>query len=46
MKEVLHQKKNPDEWINWIMQSVEGGKVSVNINNEQGSYFRTYKGLR
>jgi hypothetical protein len=25
---------------------VEGGKASINVNNEEGSYFRTYKGLR
>jgi hypothetical protein len=46
MKEVLTQKRFPSKWIEWIMQSIEGGKVSINVNNEQGKYFKTYKGLR
>jgi hypothetical protein len=29
-----------------VMQSVEGGKVSIDVNNEQGKYFWTFKGLR
>lgn len=46
LKEVLVQKRFPSKWINWVMQTMEGGRVSINVNNEQGSYFRTYKGLR
>jgi hypothetical protein len=46
MKKVLVQKEFLEKWIEWVMQYVEGGKVSINVNNEQANYFRTYKGLR
>jgi hypothetical protein len=46
LKEVLVQKGFPRKWIDWIMQTVEGGKVCININNEQGEILRTFKGLR
>jgi hypothetical protein len=29
-----------------VLQSVERGKMSITMNNEQGKYFRAYKGLR
>jgi hypothetical protein len=46
LKEVLVQKGFPRKWIDWIMQTVEGGKVCINVNNEQGEILRTFKGLR
>lgn len=46
LKEILVQKNFPTKWIDWVMQTVEGGRVSINVNNEQDHYFRTYKGLR
>jgi hypothetical protein len=46
MKEVLVQKEFLQKWIEWVMQSVEGGKVSIIVNNEQGNYFMAYKDLR
>jgi hypothetical protein len=45
LNEALTQKKFPRRWIEWVTQAVERGKVSINVN-EQGGYFRTYKGLR
>jgi hypothetical protein len=46
MREVMVQKDFPRKWIDWVMQSVEGGRVCINVNNEQGKFFRTFKGLR
>jgi hypothetical protein len=34
LKEVMVLKGFPKKWRDWIMQSVEGGKISININNE------------
>jgi hypothetical protein len=27
-------------WVEWVMQAVQGGKVSINVNGEQGASFR------
>jgi hypothetical protein len=27
-------------WVEWVMQAVQGGKVSINVNGEQGGSFR------
>jgi hypothetical protein len=35
-----------EKWIQWVMQTVKGEKVSINANNDQGKFFRKYKGLR
>jgi hypothetical protein len=35
MKKVLVQKEFLEKWIEWVMQYVEGGKVSINVNNEK-----------
>ena len=34
------------KWIGWIKSFVSGGSVAVNINDEVGPYFQTWKGLR
>jgi hypothetical protein len=34
------------KWIEWVIKAVQGGKVNINVNGEQGASFRTYKGLR
>jgi hypothetical protein len=39
MREVLEQKDFPSKWIQWVMQSLEVGRVSINVNNEQGGIF-------
>ena len=36
----------PPQWISWVMQSVQGGRVCVNVNGQRGQYFRTFRGLR
>ncbi|KAG8097938.1 hypothetical protein GUJ93_ZPchr0013g34123 [Zizania palustris] len=42
----MHRKSFPVKWIDWIKQTVEGGRVDININGELGGYFKTFKGLR
>ena len=44
LEEVLTGKGFPPKWINWIMQSVKGGRVCVNVNGQRGPYFRTFGG--
>jgi hypothetical protein len=46
LKEVIEKKRFCERWIDWIMKSVCGGRVAVNLNGELGHYFRSYKGLR
>lgn len=46
LEEVMRGKGFPNQWINWVMQTVEGGKVCVNVNGERSPYFRTFIGLR
>ena len=46
LEEVMVGKGLPAAWIGWIMQTVQGGKVCVNVNGHRGPYFRTYQGLR
>ena len=41
------EKKNFDPlMISWIKKINEGGKGNININGEQGSFFKTFRGLR
>lgn len=46
LEEVMKVKGFPKEWINWVMSTVEGGEVCININGQRSPYFRTFKGLR
>ena len=46
LKDVPRKKGFDEKWIDWISLAVETGKVCININGEQGEYFRTFKGLR
>lgn len=46
LEEIMHGKGLPAIWINWVMQTIRGGRVCVNINGHRGFYFRTYQGLR
>lgn len=36
----------PSQWIQWVMDTVKGGRVCVNVNGERSPYFRTFRGLR
>lgn len=46
LEEVMKGKGFPDKWIKWVMQTVEGGKVCVNVNGQRSPYFRSFRGLR
>ena len=43
---MLEQKGFPDKWCDWVMETMRGGHVGVKINDEIGTFFKTYKGLR
>jgi hypothetical protein len=45
LEEVLILKEFPGRWSEWIKQVAQGGRVSIDVNIEQGKYFRTFKGL-
>jgi len=47
VEEVLIKKGFDEKLRTWIMCSVRGGgRVCVNINGENGPYFKTHRGLR
>ena len=46
LEEILVGRGFPPLWIKWVMDTVKGGRVCVNVNGERSSYFRTYRGLR
>lgn len=46
LDEVMNRKGFPEVWRQWIMQTVHGVRVCININGQRSGYFRTYKGLR
>ena len=46
LKEAMTAKGYPERWIKWVMQTVQGGQVCVNVNGQRSSYFKTYQGLR
>ena len=44
--QMLKIKGFPDKWIDWVMDTIRGGKVCVKVNENLGKYFPTHKGLR
>ena len=46
LEQVMRGEGFPEEWITWVMQTVRGGRVCVNVNGQRGPYFRTFQGLR
>jgi hypothetical protein len=46
MMDVIRRKNFPPKWLEWMKQIIEGGKVGININGNDGHFFNTYKGLR
>lgn len=46
LEEVMIRKGFCKKWIQWILKVVCGGRVAVNLKDELGKYFRSYKGLR
>jgi len=45
LEKVMKGKGLPSLWIDFVMQTVKGGRVCVNVNGQRGGYFRTYQGL-
>ena len=46
VEEVSRRKAFEDHLVNWIMGTVKGGRVCININGADGVYFKTHRGLR
>jgi len=46
VKGILKRKELPKQMVDWIMSTVRRGRVCININGENGPYFKTHKGLR
>jgi hypothetical protein len=46
LEQVMIGRNFHPKWISWIMDTVRGGKVCINVNGERSKYFRTYRGLR
>lgn len=46
IEEVMIRKGFCSKLRGWIMKTIEGGKVCVNINGENSPYFKTHRGLR
>lgn len=41
LQEVMHRKRFCERWTDWVMRTVCGGRVAVNLNGELGQYFRS-----
>jgi hypothetical protein len=46
LEEVMQEKGFSEQWIEWVLKAVRGGRVAINLNGELGTFFRSYKGLR
>jgi hypothetical protein len=46
VEEVLIKKGFADKLRGWIMSTLKGGRVCININGENSPYFKTHRGLR
>ena len=46
VEEVLTRKGVDPRFRAWVMSTIRGGRVYVNINGDNGGYFRTHRGLR
>jgi hypothetical protein len=44
VQEVLNRKSFDEQLIRKIMSTVRGGRVCININGDNGPYFKTYIG--
>ena len=44
--QMLNLKGFPDKWCDWMMETMRGGHVGIKVNDDIGSYFKTFKGLR
>jgi len=46
LEQVMVGRNFHPKWVSWIMDTLRGGKVCINMNGERSNYFRTYRGLR
>lgn len=46
LEQVLTGRVFPEKWIGWVMQTVKGRQVCVNVNGERSPYFKTFRGLK
>ena len=46
LEKFMAGKGFPPKWIEWVMSTVKGGKVCINVNGERSEYFKTFRGLR
>jgi len=46
VKGILKRKELPKQMVDWIMSTVRGGRLCININGENDPYFKTHRGLR
>lgn len=46
LEQVMIGKGFPSTWVNWVMNTVRGGQVCINVNGERSAYFKTFRGLR
>jgi hypothetical protein len=46
VEEIMMRKGFDPKLRGWIMNTIKGGRVCVNVNGTNGPYFRTYRGLR
>lgn len=46
VEEVMIRKGFSETLRGWIMDTVKGGRVCININGQNGPYFKTHRGLR
>ena len=46
MQQTLRMKGFSEQWCNSIKHFTQGGNVGIKVNDQQGAYFQTRKGLR
>lgn len=46
LEQVMRGRGFPSQWINWVMSTVRGGQVCINVNGKRSNYFKTFRGLR
>ena len=46
LQQVLRMKGFSQKWCTWVENFVSGGSVGIKVNDDNGPYFWTHKGLR
>jgi hypothetical protein len=46
LEQVMLSRNFHPKWVKWVMDTVRGGKVCINVNGERSNYFSTHRGLR